>query len=216
MNRKGFLTLILAVALVLSVVMTGCGASKAGGGDSGKAESIAGTYQATYEMKDLINKEMEAAGITLESDINAEFSMELKDDNSFVLNVDTDSLMNSLKDALANDLDSIIGQLLGDQGVTEDMYEQIAKAGGYDSYDAFKEDMQKSMMDEMDADAIKELTDACHLEGTWELKGSKLTLSSTSEGQISVDSGTVQDDGSIKVKSKTEDNEVELTFTKQQ
>ena len=202
--------LVLVLALAFLAGLTACGGKKS----AGEENTTAGAYQSSYDIRDLLNKELESSGIELQSSANVEFLLNLAEDDSFTLDLDADSLVSSLKAAMETDLDSIIGSLMGME-VTDDVKGTIAAAAGYNSYDDFKAEMLKVMEEELDEKGLEDLRNECHLEGTYEVKGTRITFKDAGESAVVLDAGTIQEDGSIKVQSTSSGTTVEIVFEKQ-
>ena len=207
---------MLAVLLVLGLMLTACGGGSKAAGGAEEEKSAAGTYVGNFDMTELLNQETEAAGIQFSSSVTTDFILKLNEDETFVFDIDADSLVSSVTEAVQNEIDSIIAGLMGEE-VTADSAEEIAKAAGYDSYDAFKEEILKQITESLDEDALSELTDSCHIEGTYTLKDKDLNLSAEGEDSenFSVKVGTIQDDGSILLDLDANDQNIQITFVKQ-
>ena len=204
---------MLAVLIVLGLMLTACGGSKAAGGAEAE-KSAAGTYVGNFDMTELLNQETEASGIQFSSAVTTDFILKLTEDETFVFDIDADSLVSSVTEAVQNEIDSIIAGLMGEE-VTAESTEEIAKAAGYDSYDAFKEEILNQITESLDEDALSELTDSCHIEGTYTLKDKNLSLSAEDSENFSVKVGTLQDDGSILLDLDANDQNIQITFAKQ-
>ena len=196
--------LVLAVAALLCA----CGSKK---------KNVSGTYLATYNMKEAMNSELADVGMTMESDLNAEFVLQLNEDDSFSFDIDGTKFSETFSEVLTQDGPGMIGAMLEAEGMTEDMYPTIASASGYDSYDAFVDDMVKMIIDEMGEDFVSDLESQVHYEGTYSVENTTLTLSGETSGGAGMDQGTINEDGTISVTSKMDDGTIlDLTFTKQQ
>ncbi len=212
-GRKGLAAFIMMTMLVLSFLLAACGGKKAGG-EGAKEESVAGTYVGNFDMTELLNKEMEASGITLKSSVNTDFTLSLQEDEKFVFDIDAKTLVSSLTEAIQNEMDSIIAGLMGTE-VTDETRDSIAQTAGYNTYDEFKEDITKQLTESMNEDTLKDLTDSCHIEGTYTVKDKDLSLSAEDTESFSVQVGKIQDDGSILLGMDANGDHVEITFVKQ-
>ena len=195
------------LVIVLAVMLCACG---------GKKKDISGTYHATYSMKDALNKQLAESGMALESDVNADFVLQLNTDETFTFDIDGESLGKSLTDVLTQDGPAMISSMLESEGVTEDMHDSIAAASGYDSFDAFVDDMVQTIISEMGDEFAADLESQVHYEGTYALEKNTLTLNGTVNEQQGMDQGTLNEDGTISITSKMdEETTLDLTFTKQ-
>ena len=195
------------LVIVLTVMLCACG---------GKKKDISGTYHATYSMKDALNKQLAESGMALESDVNADFVLQLNTDETFTFDIDGESLGKSLTDVLTQDGPAMISSMLESEGVTEDMHDSIAAASGYDSFDAFVDDMVQTIISEMGDEFAADLESQVHYEGTYALEKNTLTLNGTVNEQQGMDQGTLNEDGTISITSKMDDETtLDLTFTKQ-
>ncbi len=204
---------LITLLMVLGLLLTACGGgTKSAGGE--EKVSAAGKYVGNFDMTDLLNEQAEASSIQFSSKVAADFILTLNEDDTFVFDIDADSLVTSVSEAVQNEIDSIIGGIMG-QEVTEDSAEGIAKAAGYDSYDQFKEDIMNQLKESLDESALEGLTDSCHIEGTYTVKGKDLELSAKDTEQFSVKVGTIQDDGSILLDLDANGQNIQITFIKQ-
>ena len=204
-KRKILITGLLVFAMACA--LCACG---------GKKKDISGTYHASYSMKDTLNKQLAESGMLLESDVNADFTLQLNTEETFTIDIDGESLSKSLTDVLTQDGPGMITAMLESEGVTEDMHDSIAAASGYDSYDAFVTDMVQTIVAEMGDEFATDLETQVHYEGTYALNKNTLTLTGTVNDQNGMDQGTVNEDGTISISSKMDDETtLDLTFTKQ-
>lgn len=182
----------------------------------GKKKDISGTYHASYSMKDTLNKQLAASGMALESDVNADFVLQLNADETFTFDIDGEGLGKNVSDVLASDGPAMVSAMLESEGITEDMHESIATASGYDSFDAFVNDLVQTIVSEMGDSFASELESQVHYEGTYTLDKNTLTLTGTVGDQNGMDQGTLNEDGTISISSKMdEETTLNLTFTKQ-
>ncbi len=200
---------ILAVCLIVFAaagMLCACGSKK---------KDISGTYHAAYNMKDELNKKLAADGMEMESDLITDFVLLLNSDESFSLDIDGEGFNTALIDVLTKDGPAMISRMMEAEGVTEDMRDTVAAASGYESYEAFVEDMMQTIVAEMGDGFTKELESQIHFEGKYSLDGSTLTLSGTIDGQEGTHQGTLNEDGTISLTSKIGDASLDLTFKKQ-
>lgn len=201
---------LIAGLLVFAMagMLCACGGSK--------KKDISGTYHASYNMKDALNKEMTDAGMTLASDVNADFVLQLNADESFTFDIDGEGFKQALTDVLTQDGPAMIGTMLESEGITEDMHDTIAAASGYDSYEAFIGDMVQTIVSEMGDEFVTELESKVHFEGTYSLDKNTLTMNGKVNDQSGMDQGTLNEDGTISISSKMdEETTLDLTFTKE-
>ena len=210
MKRKSIKYLILtAVLLVFAMVVTACGSGSQGGGTETKAEAAAetaaeettteafdpvGVYKASVDMTDSINAGMAEAGLAFsEAKVSAILTMELTDDGKYILDMDGDSLAQSVKDAFEVEGSNLLKQAFTAQGLSEDDLESVAQGSGYDSFEAMADELvaqlQNQLEDEMDVSVAEE----AHAEGTYTVDGQKLKLSSGEEGEFTSNTTLVLD-----------------------
>lgn len=209
------LGILLAAVLVAAAVLTACG----GGGNSGnsggeetKGFDLPGKYTATLNMKDYINKGMEASGMAFENDMNANMYLELKDDGTFTLEMIGSELASIVSEAMQEEGPNLIKTLLSAQGISEDQFEELVAASGYESFDAFVEDMLSQVDEELESSLENGIENQMKAEGNYKAEGDTITFSG--EG-MAVDKGTIGSDGSITLKMSTEGmDDVELVFKK--
>lgn len=198
----GICLLVLAVAALLCAC--------------GKKKDISGSYRATYNMKDALNKELEASGMALQSDVNAEFLLSLNADDTFSFDIDGVGFGSNFAEVMRTDGPAIINGMMEAEGITEDMYESIATASGYDSYDAFVKDMVETIVSEMGEEFVTELESQVHYEGTYSIDKNTITLDGTVNEEKGMDQGILNENGTISITSVMDDGtELDLTFTKE-
>lgn len=181
-----------------------------------KKKDIVGTYRAVYNVKDELNKGLADIGATLQSDVNADFILTLNADDSFSLDLDGEGFRNNLSEMMEKEAPELIKTMLESEGVTEDMYETIAQASGYDSYDAFVEDLKQTVMTEVGEEFAGTLESESHFEGTYSISGGTLTLNGEVNEVSGIEQGSLNEDGTISVSMKTEDGTpLSLVFTKE-
>ena len=196
--------LVLAAAALLCA----CGGSK--------KKDVAGTYRATYNMKEALNKQLADSGMVMESDVNADFILQLNEDDTFSFDIDGAGFGENFTEVLSKEGPGIINAMLEEEGVTEDMHDSIASASGYDSYDAFVEDMVQSVVAEMGDEFVEDLESQVHYAGTYSVDGITLTLKGEANDEEGMDEGTFNSDGTLSIVSKMDDETVlNLRFTKE-
>lgn len=205
-SMKKRLALMLSLIMVLCACMIGC----SGGG---KKDTVSGKYVAEFNALEMMNSSMGDAGLELKTDIIAEFELELKEDKTFTFDLNAEAFRDSIIAGISADADGIIKELFASLGVSTDDLEDLAKQAGYDSYDAFKQELIDAMGEQFDDAAIEQMRTDSHSEGTYEVKDKQITL--TGEDSGGVDEMTINDDGSLTTSIDFEDSKIELTFVKQ-
>lgn len=197
---------LLSVLLLFSLTLAACG-----------EKDVTGSYQASCNMKEVLNRDLEAAGVKLDSDVHTDFFLELKDDGTFTFDIDAAGLRERFTEVIRTEGKGIIDEMLEEQGVSEDMHETIASASGYESYEAFVDSMIDMILDEMNDESVQELETASHTEGTYSVRKDRLVLTGLKEDGQGIKEGTIGKDGSIAIVSGMEDGTtLDLLFIKQQ
>lgn len=203
-RKKRILATLLSVVCVFVLLLTGCGRSG--------SQDVSGSYTATWDITDMLNSELEDGGFSLTTPIEMDVLLDLNSDNTYLLNIDEDAFSESLRNGFTTDIDSITEQMMSSYGVSEDQYEEVAQAAGYDDYAALKEDLLNEFMDLTDELMEEEFGDDALGSGTWESDGSTITLN---DDDGSVDTATIESDGSLTISGEViDDMEVTLTFVK--
>ena len=215
--KKKIMSILLVAVLAMSMAACGAKSEKAESTSAAKEEaaeeeSVAGTYWAVLDSKDAMNQELSAMGITLSNPVPLRFDLVLGEDDSFRFTADAQSYKDSIVNAVVADIDGLIASLLGMEELDEEMAEMIAQGSGYDNYEAFKEDMVKQMTDEMSSEDSG--MDDMNVEGTYKVSGKTIGLLGSVEGEMGFDSATLQDDGTILLKTVGEGVDFELNFVK--
>ena len=186
---KKRIALLLSFVLVLSLALCACGGEK-------KA-TVVGTWKADINLVDMLNQEMEAAGmgdfIKLDS-FNLPLVLEFKEDGTGSMSVDQEAMTATI-DKLAEDLtagmEAYFTEYFASMGLEIDLDEALAAAGismddlvdemkaGFAGEDAFAEftnefnykaaDGKLYMSESLD-------TEITATYNTYELKGNTLTL----------------------------------------
>ena len=194
---------ILIILLLLSLLLSACG-----------EKDVSGSYRASCNMKDILNKDLEAAGVKLNSDVNTDVFLELKDDSSFTLDIDAAGLRERFTEVIRSEGRGIIDAMLEEQGISEDMHDMIASTSGYDTYEAFVDSMIGMILDEMNDKSVQELETASHSEGTYSVKKNRLMLTGPEDG---IKEGTIGEAGSIAIVFEMDDGAaLDLLFEIQQ
>ncbi|MBR2561321.1 MAG: hypothetical protein IKE31_04130 [Eubacterium sp.] len=198
------LAFLLAAVMVLSLLLTACG-----------KKDVSGTYTGSYDMKDELNAQLAEAGLELQGDLSANFILVLKEDNTFTFDIDAEGFSEKLVSAIQDQGESMVKAMLDEEGITEDMYQWIAEASGYDDFSSFVDGLVDEMITGMGDEMVESLKQEVAFDGTYEVGKDTITLESTSNGETMIDEGEIYSDGSIFISSQFEDRTLNITFTKQ-
>ncbi len=199
---------VCLLVLVAAALFCACGGVK--------KKNIIGTYKAVYNVKDELNKGLADIGATLQSDVNADFILQLNADDSFLFDVDGEGFRQNFTDMMESEAPELIRSMLEAEGITEDMYDTVAQASGYENFDAFVEDLKKTIITETGEEFVGTLESVAHYEGTYSISGGTITLNGQVNEVNGIEQGTINKDGTITVSMKTEDGTAfSLVFTKQ-
>ena len=113
-------------------------------------------------------------------------------------------------------LDDILENILEPYGMTLDDLPALAEQKGYDSVEAFKEDMLAQMEASLDeVMVLSEIADQFSESGTYKIENKNITL--TSDDGENVDIMTINDDGTLNYTVNKEDviDVQDITMTKQ-
>ncbi len=205
----------IAVMMAAFMVMCAClmGCSGSGGSAAEEENTIPGNYIAKFNVSDMMNEEMSESGVTLTTDMNAEFELVLSEDNTFTFDLDAEGFKDAIIAGFTADADDIMTHLFASLGVDTSDVDSLAEMAGYESYDAFKEDLINEMAESFDDATIEEMKDEAHGEGTYEVNDSTITL--TSDDDTGVDELKINEDGTLSTTVDFEGTEYELVFEKQ-
>ncbi len=204
MKKK--LALMLATITTVATIFTGCG------------KDVSGNYVADVKLADCMSKDdldtMSEMGIDM-GDITLDVTLELTADKQFTMSFDTTNFKNDFSSLINDNMDKIIDEGLAEAGVTrEDITDDVATVMGYDSAEAFFEDVEKSMVDAMDS-AYEEMDkeiEAATVTGSYTVAKNSVVFVTKDEGDLGLDKGTIGDDGSISVATEYEGNSFTLDF----
>jgi len=192
MKKRLFST--LAALLMALFVLSACS----------QAADVTGVYTAVYDMTDLIGVTDTEAAVTMN------FTLNLSEDGRFVLSVDTDSLVDSLKNLYTEDF---VRASLTATGVAEEEIEPILASMGYESIQAFIDALIDQMLTE---EYLQELHESVYTEGTYKVEGGEVLLNSEKDDAASPqDTATIGEDGSLTMTLPTEGRETVLVFVKE-
>ena len=173
---KKRIALLLSFVLVLSLALCACG--------GGKKATLVGTWKTDIDLVDMLNQEMEAAGmgdfIKLDS-FNLPLVLEFKEDGTGSMSVDQEA-MTATVDKLAEDLTAGLEAYFADYfaslGMEIDLDEALAAAGM--SMDDLVGEMKAQFAGE---DAFAEFTN----EFKYKAEDGKLYMSESIDSEISID-----------------------------
>ena len=138
--------------------------------------------------------------------------LELNEDNSFRLYVDAEKYKADVIAVLTSHIDDIIAKSLEQNGMSMDQLGDLAVARGYESEEAFKEDMVKMLEAELEESInMEEYEDDMNISGTYAVSG-KTILLANEDGQDVV---TINDDGTLSMIVPLDGENVEVIMTKQ-
>lgn len=203
-KTKGLLTAVIILALVCPVMLTACG-----------KKNVAGTYKGSYDMKDELNSELAESGLELQGDLAADFILVLKEDDTFTFDMDAEGFSNKMVNAIQEQGEDMVKTMLDAEGITEDMYQWIAEASGYEDFQSFTDGLVNEMIAGMGDEMVTELKEQAAFSGTYKVNKEKITLESTSDGETMIDEGEIYSDGSIFISSRLADKTLNITFVKQ-
>ena len=206
MKKTGrYLALLLTAVMLFSLLLAGCG-----------KKDVTGTYIGSYDMKDELNEELAEAGLELQGDLTADFILVLKEDNTFTFDIDAEAFSEKLVTAIQDQGESMVRSMLDAEGITEDMYQWIAEASGYEDFDSFVSGLIDEMISGMGDEMVEELKTSVAFDGTYTVDGDKIMLESTEDGETTMDEGEIYSDGSIFISSEIDNGKtLNITFAKQ-
>lgn len=204
--KKKFIT-VLTVVATIATIFTGCG------------KDVSGDYVATMKMSDIIPEEdlsaCEEIGLDLGS-LAFEVNLSLDADKNFTFDFDADQFKEDYSKLITDNLDAVVDAMMEMSDISrENLTDEEAQLYGYETADALIEDFEDQMlasMYDLDSEFDDMITEAC--KGTYSV--SKNTISfviADSEG-ISLDKGTIGNDGSITLNYEDEGQDFSLVFNK--
>ena len=219
-NMKRIAAIILAIAL--AAMFVGCGIAKNEGGNGGGAvvtpkpeeKTLEGTYYADVDISDIV-----ATQIADEYDIDASapllmnLSLTLKSNNMYEMAFDVEKFFANTEDYYYQIFPALIKSIFADQGIPESDIESTLKGLGYDSLQAYLDEMVVQAMDEVHSQYSS--SDASFIsEGSYKVDGDKIELF---DGGVSTptDSGVINSDGTITIEDvPVEGGLMDVTFSK--
>lgn len=204
MKKK--LALMLATITTVATVFTGCG------------KDVSGNYVADVKLADCMSQDdldaVSEMGIDV-SDITLDVTLELTSDKQFTMSFDTTNFKNDFSALLNDNMDAIIDAGLEQAGVTrEDITDDVATIMGYDSAEAFFEDVEKEMVDAMDSayDEMDKEMESATVTGSYTVAKNSVVFVTKEDGDLALDKGSIGDDGSISVETEYEGKSFTLDF----
>ena len=204
MKKK--LALMLATIITVATVFTGCG------------KDVSGNYVADVKLADCMSQDdldaVSEMGIDV-SDITLDVTLELTADKQFTMSFDTTNFKNDFSALLNDNMDAIIDAGLEQAGVTrEDITDDVATIMGYDSAEAFFEDVEKEMVDAMDSayDEMDKEMESATVTGSYTVAKNTVVFVTKEDGDLALDKGSIGDDGSISVETEYEGKSFTLDF----
>ena len=204
MKKK--LALMLATITTVATVFTGCG------------KDVSGNYVADVKLADCMSQDdldaVSEMGIDV-SDITLDVTLELTADKQFTMSFDTTNFKNDFSALLNDNMDAIIDAGLEQAGVTrEDITDDVATIMGYDSAEAFFEDVEKEMVDAMDSayDEMDKEMESATVTGSYTVAKNSVVFVTKEDGDLALDKGSIGDDGSISVETEYEGKSFTLDF----
>ena len=210
-------TIILVVVILLAsqcLFLTSCGSKEKEEAAPAEERNVVGTYTAPQNITEELNSGLQETGslIHIDGDVIAEFVLELREDSSFLLTVDVNKVNEELGRVLSEEKDSIVEALLEQAGITEDQYDAVAEASGFDSMDAFKDDVLTQTITAVQESITENMEEGINIEGTYRLEEDTIYLEAEGdEGPITLQGSIGADNGISIINS----DGTELNFTKQ-
>ena len=151
-------------------------ASESTSASSAEEQTIAGSYEAEYDMHDLLKQQMEGSGIELEGEIPVVFTMDLKEDDTFVLEMDVEAFMETIKNIFTEQGPNIIRTMMEQQGITEETFSDLAEQLGAGSYDEFVQGLTDQMTEQLSDSLAESMATEVSVAGTYSVDGEEITL----------------------------------------
>ncbi len=173
-----------------------------------------GTYLGQLDFSEIMKEQLiQSVGIEIDDSLYMDVTLALNADETFNLKIDAEKFKADVIAVMKNHIDDILGPALEQKGYSMDNLDDLAKANGYESGDAYKEaladQLEKSLDESLNLDDYK---DQLEVSGTYSINDKTITLKSD-DG--SLDKATINDDGSLTMVVPSEDQEITLIMTKQ-
>ena len=179
-NRKIKTTMtafaLSAAMLFSTAAIAGAETAESTSASSAEEQTIAGEYKAEYDMHDLLAQQMEGSGIELEGEIPVVFTMDLKDDDSFIIEMDVEAFMETIQTIFTEQGPDMIRSMLEQQGITEETFDAVKDQLGADSYDEFIEGMTAQMTEMLGESLADSMSTEVSVSGTYSADGDEITL----------------------------------------
>lgn len=200
-----FYSFVLVLMTVLT--LTACG---------GKKVDYTGTYTGQIDFSSFQAGMSSELGIEISDPLYMEIKLVMNEDETFTLSADEAKLKSDIIEVMRAHLDDILENILEPYGMTLDDLPALAEQKGYDSVEAFKEDMLAQMEASLDeVMVLSEIADQFSESGTYKIENKNITL--TSDDGENVDIMTINDDGTLNYTVNKEDviDVQDITMTKQ-
>lgn len=170
---KKYATYLIGSMMVAGCLLSGCG-----------AKDVSGVYRSSNTLGDFLAlsgediqaqyEEFDSMGMSFIKSLPFECTMDLGKDGDFKVNYDVELLKNSLDSEFTAHANDIIDAIMTQQGVTEDQYEAVAQAAGYDDYAAFTDGMMDIMKEAL-YESLEDMEDF-DVTGNYKVKGGNLSF----------------------------------------
>ena len=169
-----------------------------------------GKYTAVTDFQEYMNESMgEDAPFEITDPMPAEFDLELKADDTFVLGLNAEKFADTYIEWFKKNGVSIFEESFKAQGMTQEEIDSSLDVMGYDSLEAMVEEYSTMMGEEM-----KSSMGEMKIEGSYKIEGNNITFTPEEEG-FEPKSTTFNDDGTITMNLDAEEmGEWELLFQK--
>ncbi len=206
---KKYATYLISSMMVAGCLLSGCG-----------AKDVSGTYRSSNTLGDFLElsgediqaqyEEFDNMGMSFIKTLPFECTMDLGKEGDFKVDYDVELLKSTMEsefDAHAND---IISAIMSQQGVTEDQYEAVAQAAGYDDYAAFTDGMMDIMKEAL-YESLEDM-DSLDVTGSYKVKGSNLSFENWNDDGSAFSAAFK--DGSFTLPINANGTSMDVTFSK--
>ena len=167
-------------------------------------KDISGDYTATVKMSD-INDAAEKADDAITKGFMENMNVTLKmnlDKKNYSISLDSDKLISDVKQYATDHFDEIVDEALKQQNMDKSQItDDLAKKAGYDSaqafYDELKNQMLKAMEDAMKKEVAKGID--TNSKGSYKVAGGKVIFAEGGS-KLGLGQGQINKDGSITIK----------------
>jgi len=233
------ISFLIAAILVSAALFTACGGGNNNAGEKAPAEGAAaevttteaaaaettaeattttapekpdpiGKYTAVTDFQEYLNESMgEDAPFKITDPMPAEFDLELKSDDTFVLELNGEKFADTYIEWFRKNGVSVFEESFKAQGMTQEDIDSYLNLIGYDSLEAFVEESVSTMGEEM-----KSSMGEMKIGGSYKIEGNNITFTPEKEG-FEPKSTTFNDDGTITMNLDAQEmGEWELLFQK--